>query len=52
MQYLRICLLALFCTGCTLNIIQTDTHGHAEDVVDDTSSASPNIEASIPIKGI
>lgn len=40
------------CTSCTVNLIQTDTHGFAEDVVDDVSKTDANVDAnlSIPIK--
>lgn len=41
-------------SGCTISIIQTDTHGTATDVVDAEASADADVEAeaSVPIKGI
>ncbi len=41
-------------TGCTINIFQTDTHGSASDVVDETSTISPDIkpEISVPLSPI
>jgi hypothetical protein len=45
-------LLLLFLSSCTLNIIQTDTHGVAKDVVDDTNKTDATADVSLPIKGI
>jgi hypothetical protein len=44
MKYLINIVLALSLTACTLNIIQTDTHGTATDVVDDTTKASSTVD--------
>lgn len=40
-------------TGCTISIIQTDTHGAAEDIVDNTSSqrVEPETNLSVPLTG-
>lgn len=40
------------CTACTLNINLTDTHGYANDVVDDTTSENVDPELNVPMKGI
>lgn len=43
-------------TSCTYSVIVTDTHGKAEDVVDQTSSVDPDVDADItanvPVKAI
>ncbi len=45
-------LFVMACTSCTINLIQTDTHGIAEDIGDPTSKteveADPNL--TIPVK--
>lgn len=38
--------ITIIAYGCTLNIIQTDTHGHAADISDVTSKDTANIEPS------
>lgn len=45
-----IALLAL--GGCTISIIQTDTHGVATDVVDETATTEAKTDAdlNIPVK--
>lgn len=35
--------------GCTLNIVQTDTHGHASDVSDVTSNDSADLEPKLDL---
>jgi len=44
------------CTSCTYSVIVTDTHGSAEDVVDQTSSVDPDVDADItanvPVRAI
>lgn len=49
-----ITMIPIFLTSCTLSMIQTDTHGTASDVVDDTSTSSPDIKPdvnlSLPVK--
>lgn len=51
-EVLAIISLIFLLTSCTVNMLQTDTHGTASDVVDETSSAqatvSPNL--NIPVK--
>lgn len=42
-------LIASCMTGCTLSIIQTDTHGQAIDVVDSTPSTTAETQADISI---
>jgi hypothetical protein len=44
-------LLSLF-SSCTINITIADTHGYANDLVDETASteADPDLEATIPVK--
>jgi len=45
MQYILINIfLGIFITACTVNIIQTDTHGTASDVVDDVTKTTPTID--------
>jgi hypothetical protein len=41
-------------SGCTVSIIQTDTHGVSDDVVDDTSSTSTQVDpnVNVPVKAI
>ena len=41
-------------SGCTVSIIQTDTHGTATDVVDAEASSDADLEAeaNIPVKAI
>jgi hypothetical protein len=41
-------------SGCTVSIIQTDTHGTATDVVDAEASSEADLEAeaNIPVKAI
>jgi len=41
----------IFLLSCTISIIQTDTHGTAEDVVDSTPTTTTETDAdlSIPI---
>jgi len=41
--------LVLLVYGCTLNIVQTDTHGHASDVSDVTSSDSADLEPKLDL---
>lgn len=55
----KICFLALFflcLNACTYTISIAQTHGISDDVIDDTSSASPNISPRFalpsPIPGI
>lgn len=46
--------LLLLLSACTINIMQTDTHGTASDVVDSTSKSDADIQTdlSLPVKGI
>ncbi len=46
--------LAFLCTSCTINMIQTDTHGVASDIVDSdpTTDVKPQTDLSIPISPI
>lgn len=46
--------LCFFNTSCTFNIIQTDTHGYADDVVDSDPSTDvkPQTDLTIPFKPI
>ncbi len=39
----------IFMTACTYNVILTDTHGVATDIVDETSSAQADIKPNIEI---
>ncbi len=43
-------LLFLISNACTINIIQTDTHGVASDVVDDTNEEQVDPSLSVPVK--
>jgi hypothetical protein len=38
--------------GCTYTITQVQTDGKADDVVDETSSATPTTTLTIPVKAI
>lgn len=53
MMRLSFSVLCMILTSCTINIIQTDTHGQAEDVVDSDPSTDvkPQTDLSIPFKG-
>ncbi len=45
-------LILFFClSSCTLNILQTDTHGFADDVGDATTEqqVDPNVSVPLPI---
>lgn len=44
-------LLIVLASGCTISIIQTDTHGTASDVVDEQegTSVQPDTNLSFPI---
>lgn len=44
-------LLCLFFTSCTINIVQTDTHGVAEDVVDTDPSNDVKADADLSLEG-
>lgn len=54
MTNLLIVVLGLFMAACTINMIQTDTHGTASDVVDSDAKANADIkaDATIPLKGL
>lgn len=41
--------LVLLIYGCTLNIVQTDTHGHASDVSDVTSTDSADLAPNLDL---
>jgi hypothetical protein len=47
MQYLINIVLALSLMGCIVNVIQTDTHSVASDVVDDTTKTFSSIDPEI-----
>ncbi len=47
-----LCLFFLFISGCTLSIIQTDTHGVSSDVVDDTNQTEADADVDVPISAI
>jgi hypothetical protein len=49
MKYIPAILLCLSMTACTCSFIQTDTHGTASDVVDDTATPKTDLEATIPL---
>ena len=42
-------LISFIIQSCTINMIQTDTHGVAEDVVDSDPSTTANPDVSIPV---
>jgi hypothetical protein len=42
----------LFFSGCTLSIIQTDTHGVSSDVVDDTNETEADADVDVPVSAI
>jgi uncharacterized protein YcfL len=44
----------LMLVGCTQTVTMIHTEGQADDIVDDTSSVSPNIapEITVPISGV
>ncbi len=54
MRSLVLSFILLASSGCTISIIQTDTHGTATDVVDSTPSTTAETEADIqvPVKPI
>ena len=41
--------LCFFILGCNYSVIMTATHGTASDVVDETDTNSPTIDASVPL---
>lgn len=45
-------LFPLFLNACTYSITVVHTQGTASDVVDETQSAEPDIQADIPISGV
>lgn len=48
MKKLLLSLALLFTTsGCTVSITLTDTHGYANDVVDETSKADADIDTNL-----
>ena len=50
MRYISLVLMTLllvFIHGCTLTISVAATHGTASDVIDDTSTVSPQVSASL-----
>ncbi len=47
MKHIIKIILAISLTGCTINIIQTDTHGTASDVVDDTTKTSSTVDPEL-----
>lgn len=44
-------LLATLCTGCTYSITMVHTQGTASDVVDETTTPSTSVTATIPAIG-
>lgn len=44
-------ILALMMTSCTYSINMVDTHGAAEDVVDETETIDPEIDPTLNIPG-
>ena len=54
MQYFFIFLASALLTSCTISITLTDTHGYANDVVDETSKtdADANLSATVPVSAI
>ena len=51
MMHRMLLLLLLNCLleSCTINIIQTDTHGQASDVVDSDPSTDAKPDISVPV---
>jgi len=45
-------LSAVFLSSCTINITITDTHGYANDLVDETAKTEADPDVSIPVKPI
>ncbi len=43
--------LAFLCTSCTLNIIQTDTHGESSDVADSDPSTDVKADPELSLHG-
>lgn len=55
MRFLSLLILGYACVGCcSLNMIQTDTHGYADDIVDSDpkSDIKPSPQLEIPLNKI
>lgn len=54
MKPIFLALMTLIASGCTISIIQTDTHGSATDVVDSTPTTTTETDAQvdIPLKAV
>lgn len=42
-KFIHVIFSLFFLNSCTLQMIQTDTHGTANNVVDDKTTESPNL---------
>ncbi len=49
MKIITILALCLAMTGCTYTITMVHTEGEASDVVDETSTATPSTDVSVPV---
>lgn len=49
MQYLFVILMSTLLTSCSISITLTDTHGYANDVVDETNKSDADVEADATI---
>lgn len=49
MRYQILFLITITLTGCTINIINTSTHGVATDVVDSDPKTDANVKASVAL---
>jgi hypothetical protein len=52
MMAIGFAILAFSIAGCTYSINMVHTQGKADDVIDETSSATPNTDITLPISKI
>jgi hypothetical protein len=45
-------LSSLILSSCTINITIADTHGYANDLVDETAKTDASAEVEVPVKTI
>ena len=54
MKIFSLLVLILICllSSCTINITIADTHGYANDLVDETATTEAEADVDIPVKAI
>lgn len=52
MKILTLFMMTLCLSSCTINITIADTHGYANDLVDETAKTDADAEVEIPVKPI